>query len=133
MGQSSAATVKEIEDIRARLQTDMRELERRMPEPGVWRKRAAMVGGAVLALGTLALIGRRRSRKKAAAALEESQRARVVQVVPGPEADRLAEAIEGGGSWKKWAVLAGGALLAVQLIELRQLRRMNQAQGGSGP
>jgi hypothetical protein len=133
MGQSSAATVKEIEDIRARLQTDMRELERRMPEPGVWRKRAAMVGGAVLALGTLALIGRRRSRKKAAAALEESQRARVVQVVPGPEADRLAEAIEEGGSWKKWAVLAGGALLAVQLIELRQLRRMNQAQGGSGP
>jgi hypothetical protein len=104
MGQSSAATVKEIEDIRARLQTDMRELERRMPEPGVWRKRAAMVGGAVL-----------------------------VQVVPGPEADRLAEAIEEGGSWKKWAVLAGGALLAVQLIELRQLRRMNQAQGGSGP
>jgi transposase len=134
MGQGSAATVKEIEDIRSRLDTNMRELERRMPQPAVWAKRVAglAVGGGTAALVTVAILKRVRGRRKRTAAerLKGHPAQAVVQVVPAPVADRLAEAIE-EGRWKQWAAVAGGVWLAVRLIELRQLRRVNRALVGA--
>jgi hypothetical protein len=66
MGQSSAETVREIEDIRGRMDADFRELERRLPQPGVWAKRAAgiLIGGGIGALLLRAVIkgARRRGR-----------------------------------------------------------------------
>ena len=52
MGQNSAETVREIEDIRGRMDADFRELERRLPQPGVWAKRLVgiLVGGGIGAL-----------------------------------------------------------------------------------
>jgi hypothetical protein len=133
MGQSSASTVREIEDIRSRLDTNMRELERRLPQPGVWAKRMAgvVVGGGAAALVTVALLKRTRGRKRAARARLEGHPAQaVVQVVPAPVADRIADALE-AGRWKQWAAVAGGVWLAVRLIELRQLRRVNRALVGA--
>lgn len=45
--------MREIEDIRGRLESDMRELERRVPQPAVWIKRMlgfALGGGMALIL-----------------------------------------------------------------------------------
>jgi hypothetical protein len=133
MGQSSASTVREIEDIRSRLDTNMRELERRLPQPGVRAKRLAgvAVAGGAAALVTVALVKRtRRRRKSARARLEGHPAQAVVQVVPAPVADRIADALE-DGRWKQWAAVAGGVWLAVRLIELRQLRRVNRALVGA--
>lgn len=133
MGQSSASTVTEIEDIRSRLDTNMRELERRLPQPAVWAKRMAgvVVGGGAAAVVTVALLKKSRGRKKAARARLEGHPAQaVVQVVPAPVADRIADALE-DGRWKQWAAVAGGVWLAVRLIELRQLRRVNRALVGA--
>jgi hypothetical protein len=49
MGTSSAETVREIEDIRSRMDRDFQELERRLPQPGVWAKRliGILVGGGI--------------------------------------------------------------------------------------
>jgi hypothetical protein len=133
MGQSSASTVREIEDIRSRLDTNMRELERRMPQPGVWAKRMAgvVVGGGTAAVVTVALLKKSRDRKKAARARLEGHPAQaVVQLVPAPVAERIADALE-DGRWKQWAAVAGGVWLAARLIELRQLRRVNRALVGA--
>jgi uncharacterized protein involved in response to NO len=133
MGQSSAATVREIEDIRSRMDSNMRELERRMPQPGIWMKRMAGVvaGGGAAAIVTAAVLKRTRRRKREQQVANVDARVpQVVQVVPAPVAERLAEALE-DGRWKRWAVLAGGVWLVVRLIELRQLRRVNRTLVGA--
>jgi hypothetical protein len=134
MGQSSAATVKEIEDVRTRLDSNVRELERRMPQPAVWMKRLAgvVVGGGTAAIVAVAVLKRVRGGRKSrpVGRLEGHPAQAVVQVVPAPVADRLAGAIE-DGRWKQWAAAAGGVWLAVRLIELRQLRRVNRALLGA--
>lgn len=64
MGQSSTETVREIEDIRRRMDTDLLELERRVPQPGIWAKRllAVLVGGGIGAVVLRALIKAARQR-----------------------------------------------------------------------
>jgi hypothetical protein len=66
VGQSSAETVREIEDIRGRIERDFQELERRIPQPGIWLKRMVgiLVGGGA-ALIVLRAVLRRRSGKAA--------------------------------------------------------------------
>jgi hypothetical protein len=67
MGQSSTETVREIEDIRGRLERDFRELERRIPQPGIWLKRMVgiIVGGGVALIVLRGLVRRRRSKRLA--------------------------------------------------------------------
>jgi hypothetical protein len=65
VGASAAETLREIEDIRGRLESDMRELERRVPQPAVWLKRGigfALGGGMALIL--LRWVLKRRSRRQ---------------------------------------------------------------------
>ncbi len=129
MGQSSAATVKEIEEVRGRLENNMRELERRMPQPAVWAKRAVgvAVGGGISAFILMKVVKKARKRRKPTGAVMGSQPVQaIVQVVPDQVADRVADAVE-RGTWKQWAAAGAGVWLAVRLLELRQLRRMNRA------
>jgi hypothetical protein len=135
MGESAAATVREIEGIRARMETNMRELERRVPEPGLWVKRMAgiAVGGGAATIVTRAVVRRARARreKKRVRALEElAERSPAVIEVPDDAADRISAAID-DDRWKQWAAVAGAVWLAFRLIELRQLRRLNRSLPGS--
>jgi hypothetical protein len=122
MGQSAAATVKEIEDIRGRLDAEMRELERRMPQPAVWAKRAVgvAVGGGVTGLVLMSALRRRRKKRRAAERTEVIRP--VVQVVPEDAAERLS-AVFADGRWKPWAAAGAGVWLAMRLLEVRQLNR----------
>lgn len=110
----------------------MRELERRLPQPAVWAKRLVgiAVGGGTTALLVMSILKRRRSKKKKSVKVRAEQQGApvqaVVQVLPEPMAERVVAVIE-QGEWKKWAAAAGGVWLALRLIEMRQLRRMNRA------
>lgn len=55
MGKSSAETVGEIENIRGRIEGNLRQLEDRVPNAGLWAKRAA----AAAAVGVGLLLVRR--------------------------------------------------------------------------
>lgn len=133
MGESSAATVREIEDIRDRLETNFRELERRMPSPAIWVKRLAgiAIGGGIGALVLRQVLKRAaRSRSPAGkarrAVASAAPAAAVIQVVPEEVAGKFSKAFE-DGRWKQWAAAGAGVWLAFRLIELRQLRKLNRA------
>jgi len=131
MGESSAATVKEIEDIRERLETNFQELERRMPAPAIWAKRAAgiAIGGGVGALVLRKVLKRaaKSPLKKAKKAVRSSAPTQaVIQVVPEEIAGKVSKAME-DGRWKQWAAAGAGVWLAFRLIELRQLRKLNRS------
>lgn len=133
MGESSAATVKEIQDIKTRLETNFEELERRMPAPAIWGKRLAgiAIGGGVGALVLRQLLKRTaKSRwpiKKAKRAMESAPPTQaVIQVVPKEVAGKVSKAFE-EGRWKQWAAAGAGVWLALRLIELRQLRKLNRS------
>lgn len=125
MGQSAAATVEEIEDIRGRLDADMRELERRLPQPAVWAKRAVgvVVGGGVAGMVALAVLRRRRKKRRQAQPIEIVKP--VVNVVPEDAAERVSAALA-DGRWKPWVAAGAGVWLAMRLLEVRQLRRLNR-------
>lgn len=63
MGKTAADTVREIEETRSRLDSDLRELETRVPAPAVWAKRivGVAVGGGVVTTAILTLVRRMRS------------------------------------------------------------------------
>ena len=131
MGESSAATVKEIEDIRERLETNFQELERRMPAPAIWAKRAAgiAIGGGVGALVLRQVLKRaaKSPLKKAKQAVTSSPPTNaVIQVVPEEIAGKVSQAME-DGRWKQWAAAGAGVWLALRLLEMRQVRKLNRA------
>jgi hypothetical protein len=126
MGTSAAETVKEIEDTRDRLESEIRELEVRMPKPAVWTKRliGVAVGGGVS--GTLFWIGVRRIRSRRAEKQRHVAVPTVVQLLPEGVSGRVAAALE-NGQVRTWAAGIAAAWVVLRLAELRQLRRMNRA------
>ena len=64
MGSSAAETGREIEETRSRLESDIRELEGRLPKPAIWAKRVVgvAVGGGIG--GSVFWFGVRRIRKR---------------------------------------------------------------------
>lgn len=128
MGQSSAETVREIQDTRNRIEADLRELEERLPSPAIWTKRliGVAVGGGVGATTLFLVLRRFRKNKKAEAKRREVPVQAVVQVLPEAWAARVNEALE-DGQWKAWAAGAAGVWVVFRLAELRQLRRVNRA------
>jgi hypothetical protein len=129
MGQSSTETVKEIEDLRGRLEEEIRELEDRLPRPARWAKRlvGVAVGGGVA--GTALMMGVRRLRKRrkpARRALRNAVPETVVNVIPDRWAVRLEDALR-NERLKTLAGAAAAAWFVLRLAELRQLRRVNRA------
>ena len=130
MGESAAATVREIEQTRDRLEEELTELQDRLPAPAVWAKRAVGIAATGGAATTVALFVLRRRRKKKAAAKAEAVAATpvnaVIQVLPDQWAERIREGLD-DGSWRPWAAGAAGLYVVFRLAEIRQLRRMNRA------
>jgi len=129
VGENSAATVREIEQTRERLEEELTELQERLPAPAVWAKRAAGIAASGGAAATIALFVIRRRRKKRREAEEAARMApvnAVIQVLPEDWADRIRTGLE-DGQWKPWVAGAAGLYVAFRLAELRQLRRMNRA------
>jgi len=131
MGKSSAETVREIEDTRDRLETEIRELEERLPKPAVWTKRlvGVAVGGGIG--GSMFWFGVRRIRKRRKAKHQQASPVQaVIQVLPEEWSKRVSGAFE-NGQVKTWAIGIGGAWLVLRLAELRQLRRLNRSLVGA--
>ena len=127
MGESAAATVREIEATRERLDQELTELQDRLPAPAVWAKRALGIvasGGAGTSVA-LFLIRRRRKKRREAEEAERLSVPVIVRVLPEAWAERVSETLE-DGRWKPWAAGAAGLYVAFRLAELRQLRRMNR-------
>ena len=131
MGQSSAETVKEIEQIRGRLEDEIRELEDRLPRPALWVKRLVgmAVGGGVAGFAFWSAVRRFQKRRQAQAEAEAERieaRSPVVQLVP----ERWAGRFEDAFADDRVKTLAGAAVavwLLLRVAELRQLRRVNRA------
>jgi hypothetical protein len=132
MGQSTAQTVREIEETRERLDAELRELESRLPKPAVWTKRLVgmVVGGGAGA--TAFLFAVKRFRKKKKQKLPEAQVQAVINVLPEGMAERISDALE-DGRVKQWAAAAAGVWMLLRLAELRQLRKLNRASFVTGP
>jgi hypothetical protein len=119
MGQSAAETVKEIEEVRERLQHDLGELQDRLPQPAVWAKRAVGVAlGGGVAGSMLWFVMRRRKKSRQPEFIQP-----VVKVLPDEVVDAVRHQLE-DDRWKAWAMGLGGAWLLFRLAELRQLRRL---------
>jgi hypothetical protein len=132
MGQSSAETVKEIEDIRGRLEDEIKELEHRLPRPAIWVKKLAgvAVGGGMAGFVFWKAVRRFQRRRKASAPAERERYVAngspVIQVVPERWAGRVEE-VFADERVRSMAGVAAGVWLLLRLAELRQLRRVNRA------
>jgi hypothetical protein len=102
-----------------------------MPAPAIWGKRLA---GIAIGGGVGALILRQVLKRTARSPVKKVKRAvkgapptqAVIQVVPEEVAGKVSEAFE-DGRWKQWAAAGAGIWLALRLIELRHLRRLNRS------
>lgn len=124
MGQSSTETVKEIEEVRERLDGNIRKLEERLPAPAIIAKRLAgvAVGGGVGGTVLMFAVRRMRSSKEKRTATP----ALSVELIPDRWMRELTDAVRDGRA-RRMAAGAGALWLAVRLAELRQLRRLNRA------
>jgi len=141
VGNSTAATLTEIEQTRNRLERDMAELAERLPAPAIWLKRLAgvAVGGGVGGslfwfvahrIRNKAKKGREEKAEKAEKALKNAPasvvQSPVVQVLPAEWSDRLGELFE-SGQWKGPAIAVGTVWLLLRWMELRRLKRLTKA------
>lgn len=135
MGNSTAATLTEIEQTRDRLERDMAELAERLPAPAIWLKRLAGVavgggvGGSLFWFVAHRIRNRSKKGKEEKAAKEAAAAAiaaPVVQVIPPEWGQRLGELFE-SGEWKGPAIALGSAWLLLRWMELRRLKRLTKA------
>jgi hypothetical protein len=141
VGNSTAATLTEIEQTRSRLERDMAELAGRLPAPAIWLKRLAgvAVGGGVG--GSLFWFVAHRIRNRAKKAKEQKAekaekalknvpaavtQSPVVQVLPPEWGERLGELLE-TGQWKGPAIAIGTVWVLLRWMELRRLKRLTKA------
>lgn len=118
MSERASETAREIENTRDRLDSEIRELENRLPGPMKWGKRIAGGGtvGGILLLARRMRNRRAKARRKLAPAAAATDR----------WAKKASESFE-NGTWKTFAQAAGILLMALRMAELRRLRRTNRA------
>jgi hypothetical protein len=124
MGQDAAATVKEIEDTRARLEGNLLELQQRLPGPAVWAKRTAAfaaAGGA--GATTLAAIVKRRQSKRRAAELKRVQA--LIDALPKEWTSGIAKSSSKGrgGKLATGVAVACLVLLGVAVAQIQRKRK----------
>jgi hypothetical protein len=105
MGQSAAQTVREIEQTRARLETNLGALQDRLPEREDLMRRAAGLAIGGLAGGAALWIAMRRLRSGRHAE------------GPAPETVTVVRT----GRWSSWIAVASFALNAIAIARLRRM------------
>jgi hypothetical protein len=125
MGQGTAETVRELDEIRDRLESDMDELHTRLPAPEVWAKRlvGVLVGGGAAGSALIFLTRRARGKKRAAAAAPARP---IIKAMPA----RFARAIGGtptGARRRPWVPFLVAGSLVLLLAEVRELRKLREA------
>lgn len=136
MGTSTASTLSDIEATRARLERDIQALVERLPAPAVWAKRLVglAVGGGVSG-GVFWFIlhrlrsrarKRRESRAGKAAAAAPATPSPVIQVLPSPWSEGLAD-LAASNRWKAPVFILLGIWITLRLAELRRLRALTKA------
>jgi hypothetical protein len=130
VGQTSAETVREIEQTRENLEGKLLALEERMPASLTAVKRIVgiAVGGGMGGTAFWFAVRRVRARKRKK---EEAERpiTAVVNLVPERWADKLGEVLADERA-KQWAAGAFGIWLIVKIAEVRQLRALRRAPVG---
>jgi hypothetical protein len=116
VGQSSAETVREIEDIRGRIDSNLRELEDRMPQPAIWAKRLVgiAVGGGIATLALRSVLKKGGGKVKDRLTRDEGSSS-------GPAAGG------GGGGSKLWTAALTAAVVGIGIVQVRQLQRLNRS------
>ncbi|MGH9041872.1 MAG: hypothetical protein ACRDZ3_16760, partial [Acidimicrobiia bacterium] len=109
MGERAAETVEEIEDLRSRIDGEVRELEQRLPAPARWTKQlvgiaaGGGVGGSVVWFAIRRLKARRQRPEPAARAAEAFPAA--ARILPPDVIDDLSRQITRiaeTGAWRPW-------------------------------
>jgi hypothetical protein len=137
VGNSTAATLTEIQETRHRLERDMAALAERLPAPAIWLKRLAgiAVGGGVGGSLFWFVAHRIRNRSKKSKASRRSKtlknapavlQAPVVQVLPPEWSEKLGGLFE-TGQWKGPAMAIGTVWVLLRWLELRRLKRLTKA------
>ena len=121
--------MRQIEEARERLGTELQEFEDRLQDRLPTARRTVLpIAGAVVATGAAVLVIRGvRQRAKAKAAAQRFP-ARIIGRVLSARAGKATSKTSEDDRWKLWALAAGigGVWTAVRLAELRQLRRLNR-------
>jgi hypothetical protein len=129
MGETAAETVREIEQTRGRLESEIRQLETRLPATARLGKRiVGLAVGSGASGATFWFVMKRIRNRRKEKKIEKVQQPvqTVVQVLPDRWAKVLSDRVE-DTEWKQWAAIVGAAWMLFRLAELRQLRRMNKA------
>jgi hypothetical protein len=132
VGNSTAATLTEIEQTRDRLGRDMAELAERLPAPAIWLKRLAGVavgggvGGSLFWFVAHRIRNKSKKGKEGKAAKEAPAAVVPAPVVPPEWGERLGDLFE-GGQWKGPAIAIGTVWVLLRWMELRRLKRLTKA------
>ena len=136
MGTGTASTLSDIEATRARLERDIQALVERLPAPAVWVKRliGLAVGGGVSGGAFWFIVHRLRSRARKrreasagkAAAATPATPSPVIQVLPSPWSEGLAD-LAASNRWKTPVFILVGIWITLRLAELRRLRALTKA------
>lgn len=119
MGESSSETVREIEDVRGRLEGEIQALEERLPKPPAAKNLIGAAAGAGLAALTLKAMLKKGRRRKTSKIDEIKEQASDLP-------DQIRESL-GDADWKPVAAAFGGLWVLFRLMEVRQLKRLNRA------
>lgn len=131
MGESASQTVREIEEVRERLDGEIRELEERLPPARVAKRVAG--GLAVGSTGTAVwwVVRRARKRRERKKKAERPAVQAVVQLIPDRWSRQIERAVA-DGSWQRPAAYAAGVWAVFKIAEVRQLRKMNRLLASRG-
>ncbi len=125
MDQGAAQAVRDIEETRERIGSNIHELEERMPPPAQLARKAAGIALGGGATGTAFWFAVRRMRRRNAKKKVTEQARIVLNVLPEDFIKKIGARME-DGQWRAWAGGFAGAWLLIRLAELRQLRGLKR-------
>ena len=133
MGESAAQTVKEIEDVRDRLDRSLGELQSRLPAPAAAAKRliGIAVGGGVGGSVFWFALRRIRSKRREASAAKTARESAVAKARSLTSHARSTDPDDDAApGWPAWAAVGAAVWIGMRFAELRQLKKQTKLLAG---